>query len=91
MFPKQAVAVGVLACSLLVADPGPELGATAAKNVAKTLEISTSAKIKLLWLQCGGRSVHAAAATATFFRKTYKTHEIFIFFWSKSRLPYNNI
>ena len=46
-----------------------QLRATSAatQNVVKTLEISTFAKIKLLWLQCGGPPMHAAAATATLF------------------------
>ena len=39
------------------------VASTSTKNVAKTLEISTSAKIMLLWLQCGGSPSHAAAAT----------------------------
>ena len=61
------MAVGVLAHSLLVAEAGTELGSPPAKKVAKTLEISIFTKIMLLWLQCGGRSVHAAAATAILF------------------------
>ena len=43
------------------------LGLARAKNVVKTLEISAFTKIMLQWLQCGGRSTHAAAATATLF------------------------
>ena len=46
------------------------LGLAPAKNVAKTLEISTFTKIMLLWLQFGGPPINAAAATATFFSQT---------------------
>ena len=45
-----------------------------AKNVAKTLEISTFTKIMLLWLQFGGPPINAAAATATLFSQTLIKH-----------------
>ena len=48
---------------LLVAEAGTEMGSAAA------IGNTTFSKIKLLWLQFGGRSVHRSAATATFFRK----------------------
>ena len=40
-----------------------------AENVAKTLEILTFTKKVMLWLQCGGAPINAAAATATSFSK----------------------
>ncbi len=66
-------------------------GSGACGNVAKTLEISTFAKIKLLWLQCEGpphqrRCSHSNIIFAT----PYKTYEILILFWSRSRFPYKN-
>ena len=49
--PNRSLTVGVLAGVMLVAGARPELGSAFAKNVSKTLEISTFAKIMMLWLQ----------------------------------------
>ena len=43
------------------------------KNVAKTIGFTAFTKKKLLWLLNGAPPNHRSAATATFFRKTYKT------------------
>ena len=50
-------------------------------GLAGTLGISTSAKIMLLWLQCRGRAMHAAAATATVFSQNLITLMKYCYFY----------
>ena len=69
LFPKQCLHLGVLAELRARKRFVPARVSVLTKNVAKTLEILTFTKKVMLWLQCGGRSTNAAAATATYFSK----------------------
>ena len=67
LFPKQSVLYGVLAEQGASGSLSPVLALTLAKNVARTIGFKQISKINELWLQCGGRSHHATAATAHLF------------------------
>ena len=65
--PNRSLTVGVLADNKARKRSLEFRASRTTKNVAKTIGFTTLSKQIMLWLQCGGRSVHAAAATATLF------------------------
>ena len=62
--PNRSLTVGVLAELSAGRRFSPARVSALTKNVAKTIGFTTFSKKVMLWLQCGGPPMHAAAATA---------------------------
>ena len=88
--PSRACSKGFFTCDKgRLSGRRGRLASAPAKNIVKNIGFTTVFEKKLLWLQFGASSGHAAAATATFLcEKSLKTFEIFTFSPSQIQFSY---